>query len=124
MCSSDLAAGFGLCAVFILLVGTVPMGAVLLVLAMGVAGFLSGIIMPSRDMMVREAAPPGAEGRVFGIVSTGFNIAGAIGPVLFGWIMDQGRPQWIFGASVLLMSITVLIAFAQERSLATRGKRA
>ena len=29
---------------------------------------------PSRDMLVRAATPPGAYGRVFGFVSTGFNI--------------------------------------------------
>ena len=34
-----------------------------LVGAMGVAGFLSGMIMPSRDMLVRAAAPAGAVGR-------------------------------------------------------------
>ena len=38
---------------------------------MGMAGFLSGMIAPSRDMLVRAAAPPGAVGRVFGIVTTG-----------------------------------------------------
>ncbi len=60
------------------------------------AGFLSGLIMPSRDMMVRAAAPPGAAGRVFGIVTTGFNIGGAVGPMLAGWIMDRGAPRWVF----------------------------
>jgi hypothetical protein len=32
--------------------------------------FLGGVIAPSRDMLVRNAAPPGAAGRAFGIVST------------------------------------------------------
>jgi MFS family permease len=59
---------------------------------MGLAGFLSGMIMPSRDMLVRAAAPPGAVGRAFGIVTTGFSIGGTVGPMLFGWIMDQWRP--------------------------------
>jgi hypothetical protein len=30
--------------------------------------------MPSRDMIVRAVTPPGAYGRVFGFVSSGFNI--------------------------------------------------
>ncbi len=63
---------------------------------MGLAGFLFGIIQPSRDMLVRKAAPPGAAGRVFGIVSTGFNIGGIFGPLLFGWLMDNGAPRGIF----------------------------
>ena len=53
----------------------------------------SASIQPSRDMLVRRAAPPGAAGRVFGIVSTGFNIGGIIGPLLFGWMMDHGSPR-------------------------------
>jgi MFS transporter, FSR family, fosmidomycin resistance protein len=59
----------------------------LLLPAMAAAGFLAGMIMPSRDMLVRAAAPPGMTGRVFGIVTTGFNIGGTIGPMLGGsWI--------------------------------------
>ena len=46
-------------------------------------------------MLVHAAAPVGAEGCVFGIVSTGFSIGGAGGPVLFGWLLDSGRPQGI-----------------------------
>ena len=49
------------------------------------------MIMPSRDMLVRAAAPPGAMGRAFGIVTTGFSIGGTVGPMLFGWIMDPAR---------------------------------
>ena len=56
------------------------------------------MIQPSRDMLVRRAAPPGTAGRVFGIVTTGFNIGGIIGPLLFGWLMDHGSPRWVFGA--------------------------
>ncbi len=74
---------------------------------MATAGFLGGVIAPSRDMLVRNAAPPGAAGRAFGIVSTGFNIGGIISPLLFGWIMDQNMPHWVFGASVVFMVLTV-----------------
>jgi len=68
-------------------------------MAMTVAGFLGGVIAPSRDMLVRAAAPAGAAGRAFGIVSTGFNFSGIAGPLLFGWIMDRNMPHWVFGAS-------------------------
>jgi MFS family permease len=83
---------------------------------MGLAGFLSGVIAPSRDMMVRNAAPAGAAGRAFGIVSTGFNIGGIISPLLFGWIMDEGLPRWVFGVSVAFMALTVVLALATERA--------
>ncbi len=111
----DVAAfGFGGAAVLILLVGTVDLGAVLLVAAMGMAGFLSGMISPSRDMLVRAASPPGAFGRVFGIVTTGFNIGGTIGPLIGGWIMDHNLPRWVFFSSVLFMAMTSLMALASD----------
>jgi MFS family permease len=81
------------------------------------------MIMPSRDMLVRAAAPPDAVGRVFGIVTTGFNIGGTIAPILFGWIMDRGEPRWIFGASAAFMLATVLIALFGERQTRTTTPR-
>ena len=66
-------------------------------------------------MLVRAAAPPGAMGRAFGIVTTGFSIGGMVGPMLFGWIMDQGAPRWVFGASVVFMVLTVALALLGDR---------
>ncbi len=109
------AAGFGGAAVLIGIVGTVYPGPVLLAVFMGAAGFLSGMIAPSRDMLVRAAAPPGASGRVFGIVTTGFNIGGTIGPMLGGWIMDHAMPRFVFYVSVGFMLMTVAMALASER---------
>jgi FSR family fosmidomycin resistance protein-like MFS transporter len=111
----DVAAfGFGSAAVLILAVGTVNLGPVLVVAAMGGAGFLSGMISPSRDMLVRAASPPGAFGRVFGIVTTGFNIGGTVGPLLGGWMMDHNLPRWVFFSSVLFMAMTSMMALASE----------
>ncbi|MBX9588191.1 MAG: MFS transporter [Hyphomonadaceae bacterium] len=109
------AAGFALSAVLALAIALLTLPAVALVAAMGLTGFLFGIIQPSRDMLVRKAAPPGAAGRVFGIVSTGFNIGGIVGPLLFGWLMDNGTPRWIFGAAVAFMAATALFAFLEDR---------
>jgi MFS transporter, FSR family, fosmidomycin resistance protein len=102
------AAGFGASAVLIFAVGSVNMGVVLLFPAMAAAGFLAGMIMPSRDMLVRAAAPPGMAGRVFGIVTTGFNVGGAIGPILGGWFVQNGAPRWVFYSSVCFMALTVV----------------
>jgi MFS family permease len=109
------AAGFAVNAVIILVIGAVGLPSFALVAAMGIAGFLSGMIMPSRDMLVRAAAPPGAVGRAFGIVSIGLSTGGMIGPMLFGWIMDRGAPQWVFGASVVFMLLTVAVALIGDR---------
>jgi MFS transporter, FSR family, fosmidomycin resistance protein len=108
------AAGFGGAALLILLVGSINLGSALLVAAMAAAGFLSGMIAPSRDMMVRAASPPGASGRVFGIVTTGFNIGSAVGPLIGGWIMDNGMPRWVFYSTVIFMGATSIMALAGE----------
>lgn len=117
------AAGFALNAIIMLLIAIVGFAPPVLISAMGVAGFLSGMIMPSRDMLVRAAAPPGAMGRAFGIVTTGFSIGGTIGPMLFGWIMDRGAPRWVFGASVVFMLLTVALALIGDRRSLNRHRR-
>lgn len=109
------AACFAVNAAIVLLIATVALPPLPLTAAMAGAGFLGGVIAPSRDMLVRNAAPAGAAGRAFGIVSTGFNIGGIISPLLFGWIMDQNLPHWVFGASVVFMVLTVLLALVTER---------
>ena len=118
------AACFAINAAILLVVAAVSLPQLTLTGAMGLAGFLSGVIAPSRDMMVRNAAPPGAAGRAFGIVSTGFNIGGIISPLLFGWIMDQNMPHWVFGISVAFMVLTVLLALATERRPESKPARA
>jgi MFS family permease len=110
------AACFAINAAIVFVIATVSLPSPLLMAAMASAGFLSGVIAPSRDMLVRNAAPAGAAGRAFGIVSTGFNVGGIISPLLFGWIMDQNLPHWVFGASAVFMVLTVLLALVTDRS--------
>jgi MFS family permease len=108
------AACFAINAAIVLVIAAVNLPSLLLTAAMAAAGFLGGVIAPSRDMMVRNAAPAGAAGRAFGIVSTGFNLGGIVSPLLFGWIMDLNSPHWVFGASVLFMMLTVLLALVTD----------
>jgi MFS family permease len=116
------AACFAINAVIITVIATINLPTAVLTVAMGIAGFLGGVIAPSRDMLVRNAAPAGAAGRAFGIVSTGFNFSGILSPLLFGWIMDQSLPHWVFGASVAFMVLTVLLALVTDRKPAEPGK--
>lgn len=105
---------FALAALLIVAVILIPMPGVVLITTLGMAGFLTGSIAPSRDMLVRAAAPAGAEGRVFGIVSTGFNVGGVLGPVLFGYLMDRGSAAGVLWASVGFMIATSVIVVIQE----------
>jgi len=109
------AACFAVNAAVVFLIACTTPPTVLLIAAMMVAGFLGGVIAPSRDMMVLNAAPAHAAGRAFGIVSTGFNFSGIASPLLFGWIMDQNMPRWVFGASAAFMVLTVLLALFTDR---------
>jgi FSR family fosmidomycin resistance protein-like MFS transporter len=77
-----------------------------------IAGLSNGVIMPSRDLLVRSVTPPGAFGTVFAFVMNGFNIAGMITPLIFGWLMDSGNPQGVLlfsaGFSVVAMALVAL----------------
>ena len=101
----------------ILLVGVVALGPILLFLTMCIAGLANGITMPSRDMIVREVTPPGSFGKVFGFVTTGFNIGGIISPLIFGALMDHGNPRAVFllVAASCLLTIIELVAGHRPR---------
>lgn len=108
------ALAFALAGVLILIVANANLGDLALLITLGSAGFLTGLIAPSRDMLVRAASPKGAEGKTFGIVSTGFNIGGTLGPVGFGWLLDRGHPDAIFWASAAFMGFTVALTLMQS----------
>lgn len=82
-----------------------------------VAGLFSGMVAPSRDMLIRAVTPPGEVGKVFGFVSTGYNIGGIVGPPLFGYLLDHFAPQsvfWVVGIAALMTMATVLFASSRQ----------
>lgn len=97
-------------------VGLFDAGSFALIMMMSLAGLFSGVFLPSRDMLVREATPPGAFGKVFGFVTTGFNIGGVIAPVVFGLVLDHGSPRAVF----LLIGLFSLLAIATVAVLPRR----
>ncbi|BBK29976.1 sugar phosphate permease [Stella humosa] len=113
------AACFASTSAVVLLLGSVDLGSTLLVAVMTLSGLAYGIIMPSRDMMVRAATPAGSFGKVFGFVSTGFSVGGMIAPPLYGYIMDRGQPFWIFVFAAGFMLVGTLTALSRSR-IATR----
>jgi MFS family permease len=90
------ATGFIASSSAVLAIAFVPVGTLGSVAALGTAGFMLGSILPSRDMIVRSLTPAGASGRVFGFLSVGIEIGAAVSPTLFGFIIDQGRPELVF----------------------------
>ncbi|MCX7375778.1 MAG: MFS transporter [Alphaproteobacteria bacterium] len=97
-----------LAAGFVLVVGLVSMPGVVVIGMMLGGGIALGASRTPRDMMVRDASPPGQIGKVFGFVSAGLPLGGALTPVPFGWLIDHGRPDLVL---VLVAGILVLSLF-------------
>ncbi|MCC7273228.1 MAG: MFS transporter [Alphaproteobacteria bacterium] len=94
----DAIIGIGLCiaGALLLAAGYVPLGPAALAGLLAAAGGLSGFTSASRDMLVRNAAPPGATGRVFGFVYSALDVGSAIAPLAAGLLLDRGRPDLVF----------------------------
>ncbi len=94
------------------------------VLAIYIAvGFIYGLAFPSRDLMVRNATPKEASGKVFGFVYSGMDFGSLITPVAFGWLIDVGASQTAFLciAGLWIISIVVLKASAAAARSAPVG---
>jgi predicted MFS family arabinose efflux permease len=106
-------AAFGLActAIAVITLGWVDPNAFSLIVLMSIAGLCAGMIMPSRDMLIRAVTPPGAYGKVFGFVTNGFSLAGIVTPLIFGALMDNNAPRTVFmliGACSLAAMVTVV----------------
>jgi MFS family permease len=72
--------------------------------AVALGGFGTGLAGPSRDMLIKRAAPPGATGRVYGTVYSGLDLGFAVAAPLLGALMDRGLPTGVFyGAAATLV---------------------
>lgn len=109
------AIGFACTSTMAILMAWVNMPAAVLIGVMSLGGLLNGIIQPSRDMMVRAVTPPGSFGKVFGFVSTGFNLGGMFAPLLYGWLMDRGEPRAIFMIVVAFILLALVTAITRRK---------
>ena len=95
--------------------GWVDMPAVVLIFVMSLGGLLNGMIQPSRDMMVRAVTPPGSFGKVFGFVTTGFNLGGMVSPLTYAWLMDHGQPKMIYVIVVLFILLALVTVMTRRK---------
>ncbi|WP_397532930.1 MFS transporter [Roseateles sp.] len=83
------------------------------------AGFGTGLAGPSRDMLIKRAAPPGATGRVYGTVYSGLDVGFAVAAPVFGALLDGGHPAGVFyGAALALLlgvSAAALVGLFRKR---------
>jgi len=117
-----IALGLGGATLVSLLIGLSPWPAWTVPVLFAAMGFGAGIAGPSRDLLVRRAAPPGATGRVYGMVYSGLDTGMALAPLGFGVMMDAHQPAgvWI-GIAVfqgLLIASALNIGRLTSRRLA------
>jgi len=94
----------------VLIAMTVVSGSTMMTL-FTVMGFCVGIAGPSRDLMIRSATPKEASGRVFGTVYSGLDSGLAIGPLMFGLLMDWKMVPGVFILIAAFLMMALLTAY-------------
>ncbi len=94
----------------VMLMGMTELPFVLLVAVFALSGFLQGLLLPARDLLIRSVTPEGSMGKVMGFLSSATMLASAAVPPLFGWILDVADPNWVFWISAVFI-IGALLSF-------------
>lgn len=115
------ALGFGFAALVALAIGTAQWPPAWVPVLCGVMGFGSGIAGPSRDLLVKQATPPGATGRVYGVVYSGLDAGLVVAPLVFGLLMDAGLYRAVWLGVAALFALLIATAFNVKRVSAARA---
>lgn len=107
-------------AALVLLVSFKTMGDITTLAVLFMAGLVIGASRTPRDVMLKDASPPGQIGKVFGFVSAGLPLGGALAPVPFGYLMDKGRPDLVL-VLVALVLLASLLCVGTARAGAMRN---
>jgi len=86
-------------------------------------GLALGMSRTPRDVMVKDAAPPGQIGKVFGFVSAGLPLGQALTPVPFGFLIDRGHPELVLLLVAALLMLS-LLCMGSARTIGPRPRRA
>lgn len=105
-----IAGGLALAAIVLFVVGHVALPPPVLLAMVALAGALAGLTTPSRDMLVRAAAPAGASGKVFGFVYSGLDLGATLTPTIVGSLLDHGHAGAVFVLAPLAMAASILTA--------------
>ncbi len=94
--------------------GLVPQSLIIPVFVM--VGLAIGSTGPSRDLIVRNATPKGAAGRVYGFVYSGLDLGAMVGPVWFGLLLDHGLARQMFFVVGVLFAVAVATVLNVRRN--------
>jgi FSR family fosmidomycin resistance protein-like MFS transporter len=114
-CERIVGIGFGIAAVFALTIGFAPLAPMVVPALFVLMGVAAGIAAPSRDLIVKRAAPPNATGRVYGVVYSGLDIGQAAAPLVFGPLMDMHRPADVWLGIAIVQGLLIASAFNVRR---------
>lgn len=92
-------------AVFCVAAFELPLGVI--ACCMALSGLSHGMVAPSRDMLIRSVTPAKDAGKVFGFVSTGFNIGSTFAPLMYGYLLDNAEPRLVFWMAGVFLLVTV-----------------
>jgi len=116
-----IAACFGAAALLALSLAWVPWPGVAVPFVFAAMGVAAGLANPSRDMLIRRATPPGATGRVYGVVYSGLDLGMSTSPLLFGMMMDAQSPKLVFVGIAAAQALLILGAFRTGRATRIRS---
>ena len=101
--------------VMLVFIGSYELPAPVILIAITLSGALQGVLLPSRDLLIRAVTPQGSMGKVLGFLTTGMMLATAAVQPVFGWLMDIQEPRWIFWLSAIFV-VGGLFCFAGASS--------
>ena len=128
-----VAAAMTLASALLVLAATGWLPPLLCAVSVALAGFGTGLAGPSRDMLIKRAAPPGATGRVYGTVYSGLDLGFCLAAPVFGALLDRGiatgdtgfrgisgpvgSPRWWAGVLFVLALLTGVLEVRQRSCL-------
>jgi MFS family permease len=107
-------------AAFTVPIATMAVTPALLPFLLFAAGFSGGTTNPSRDMIVRQATPPGSSGKVFGFVYSGLDVGSFIAPLVFGKMMNLGMPTMMFWVAIGFYAVNAALVLLIRTTTTTR----
>jgi MFS family permease len=119
-CEKIVAVGFSIAAAIALAIGYAPVAPFAVPILFALMGAAAGVAGPSRDLIVKRAAPENATGRVYGVVYSGLDIGQAFAPLVFGPLLDLHRPAdvWLGIAIAQALMITTAVNVHKARRTA------
>ena len=109
-------------AVLLFIVGTGWLPGMAAVVVASLAGLGTGLAGPSRDMLIKRAAPPGATGRVYGTVYSGLDLGFCLAAPVFGYMLDHQMNNTVFYGSAIALALSVVSAVIVGDGVSKKNK--